>query len=309
MTRTQPTRVVKDAAEAVIRNQHICSVIVPVFDHWGRVPALLESLQAQTLPQSEFEVILVDNGSTEFEPPELLPPNVRVLRCETPGSYAARNTGACHAAGAWLAFTDADCRAAPDWLAGLLGGVKNGGGDPDLVAGAVQMYAESPDPNFYEIYDILRGIPQEHYVSRGYAATANLLVPKSMLEELGGFDTTRYSGGDADLCRRARARGYSLQYLPEAAVYHPARRSWEEIVTKARRIKGGQLLCGSLRSRVYWALRTLLPPLGLYYRYASSSGQSIRYRVVGVMVQTRVWGYELVEMAHLLTSARLPPQR
>lgn len=309
MTRTQPTFVVKDAAEVLNRNQPICSVIVPVFNHWGRVPALLESLQAQTLPQSEFEVILVDNGSTEYEPPQLLPPNVRVLRCETPGSYAARNAGAFHAAGAWLAFTDADCRAAPDWLAGLLGGVKDGGATPDLVAGAVQMYAESPDPNFYEVYDILRGIPQEHYVSRGYAATANLLVPKSMLAELGGFDATRYSGGDADLCRRARARGYSLQYLPEAAVYHPARRSWEEIAAKARRIKGGQLLCGSLRSRVYWVLRTLSPPLGLYYRYASSSRQPIRYRLVSVMVQTRVWGCELLEMLQLLTRTSLRPQR
>ncbi|WP_082119077.1 glycosyltransferase family 2 protein [Thioalkalivibrio versutus] len=285
-----------------------CSVIVPVYNHWELVPELLECLQGQTLPQEEFEVILMDNGSTNYAPPESLPSNVRILHCETPGSYAARNAGVAQAASNWVVFTDADCRPSSYWLAAMLNRSRQ---DPQgsLLAGGVEMYTDSARPNAYEIYDLVRGIPQEHYVRRGYAATANLLVPKSMVNELGGFNATRYSGGDVDLCNRARARGYALQYAPDAVVYHPARRSWEDLATKARRIKGGQLGCGALRTRLYWAIRTVLPPLPLYYRFATSTGNPVRFRFVAVVIQTRLWGLELVEMGRLFLTAGVRERR
>ena len=276
-----------------------CSVIVPVYNHWELVPELLDCLQAQTLRQELFEVLLVDNGSTDYHPPQSLPANVRILHCERPGSYAARNVGIAAAEGDWLAFTDADCRPAPGWLEAILERARQEG-ESVLQAGAVEMYTDSTSPNAYETYDLVRGIPQEHYVQRGYAATANLLVPRTVVQELGGFDATRYSGGDADLCRRAGVRGYSLRYVPEAVVYHPARDSWAEVVSKARRIKGGQLLSGSRRTRFYWAVRTIVPPVNLYYRYAMSRQHPAQYRLTSLVVQSRLWGHEVLEMLRLI---------
>ncbi|WP_026340406.1 glycosyltransferase family 2 protein [Thioalkalivibrio thiocyanoxidans] len=277
----------------------VCSVIVPVYNHWGLVPGLLDCLQAQTFPQESFEVLLVDNGSTDYEPPESLPDNVRILNCETPGSYAARNIGIEAAAGDWLAFTDADCRPDPRWLEAMFGQAQQEG-QRALLAGAVEMYTDSACPNAYEIYDLIRGIPQAHYVRRGYAATANLLVHRSVMAMLGGFDSTRYSGGDAAFCRRACASSYSIQFVSDAVVRHPARESWKEVVSKARRIKGGQVLSGTMHARAYWALRTLMPPLHLYYRYAMAREYSLRYRVIALAVQSRLWGHELHEMLRLL---------
>ncbi|WP_028492430.1 glycosyltransferase family 2 protein [Thioalkalivibrio sp. ALE19] len=276
-----------------------CSLIVPVYNHWGLVPELLECLQAQTFPQESFEVLLVDNGSTDYEPPKSLPANVRILNCETPGSYAARNVGIEAAAGDWLAFTDADCRPDTRWLEAMLDRAQQEGTSA-VLAGAVEMYTDSACPNAYEIYDLIRGIPQAHYVRRGYAATANLLVHRSVKAMLGGFDSTRYSGGDAAFCRRACASGYSIHFVSEAVVRHPARESWKDVVSKARRIKGGQVLSGSVRTRVYWALRTMMPPLHLYYRYAMAGQYSLRYRVIALAVQSRLWGHELHEMLRLL---------
>ncbi|WP_019024024.1 MULTISPECIES: glycosyltransferase family 2 protein [unclassified Thioalkalivibrio] len=295
-----------DAAEDGSRP--VCSVIVPVYNHWGLVPELLECLHAQTFPQDFFEVLLVDNGSTNYDPLESLPTNVRILHCNTPGSYAARNAGIEAAAGDWLAFTDADCRPDSRWLEAMLDRAQQEGISA-LLAGAVEMYTDSERPNAYEIYDLIRGIPQAHYVRRGYAATANLLVSRTVLEELGGFDATRYSGGDADFCRRAVMQGHPLRYVSEAVVYHPARQSWGEVVSKARRIKGGQLASGPFHSKIYWLVRTICPPLTLYFRIISSSCFSVRYRFCGVVIQTRIWWAELGEAAWLMLSRRKRVQR
>src|SRR5690606_21948790 len=96
------------------------SVIVTVNDHWDLVLWLLERLREQSLSQDRFEVLLVDNGSTQSSPPDELPGNVRILTCSTPGSYAARNVAIEAARGAWLVFTDADCLPRSDWLERLL---------------------------------------------------------------------------------------------------------------------------------------------------------------------------------------------
>jgi glycosyltransferase involved in cell wall biosynthesis len=92
------------------------SVIVPVFNHWQLIPLLLDLLKNQTIPDSRFEIILVDNGSDHIPEIDDLPGNTRIIGCSTPGSYAARNEGIKHAKGRILAFTDADCRPAPCWL-------------------------------------------------------------------------------------------------------------------------------------------------------------------------------------------------
>ncbi|WP_018874640.1 glycosyltransferase family 2 protein [Thioalkalivibrio sp. ALJ1] len=284
----------------------VYSVIVPVYDHWTLVPALLDCLQAQTLPQDEFEVILVNNGCRAFAAPKSLPRNVRILHCDTPGSYAARNAGISVAAGDWLVFTDADCRPKPDWLEAMKNRGSKNGGDV-LLAGPVEMYAHTLRPNAYQIYDLIRGVPQQFYVRRGYAATANLLIPRSVVHELNGFDAKRFSGGDADICRRAVAQGYSIGYVPEALVYHPARQSWEEVVSKARRIKAGQILSGSRTSRAYWVLRTLLPPVTLMYRCASNGKHPLRHRLICLALQSKLWGHEIVELFRLASGMR--PQR
>lgn len=274
------------------------SVIVPVYEHWHLIPSLLACLTAQTVPQQRFEVILVDNGSQTFAPPSQLPANVRLLRCETPGSYAARNEGAEHARGEWLAFTDADCLPTPIWLAKLDEARSQHASDV-LIAGPVEVVSSSAKKSVWEIYDIVKGIPQERYVGRGYAATANLAVPKDVFDALSGFDSQRFSGGDAEFCRRASPRGYLLTYAKEARVEHPARTTWRDISTKARRIKGAQLKAGTLKQRTIWLLGTIAPPVRGTWHFLRSTRHPLGYRLIAVLVLIRIWMSELMEAVRL----------
>jgi GT2 family glycosyltransferase len=291
-----------------------CSVIVPVYNDWHRVPYLLECLERQTFKHENFEVILVDNASDRFSPPDSMPPNARIEHCRARGSYAARNEGIKHAAGNWLVFTDADCRPRPDWLENLMTVAEQSTARPanqpssepanqqTLLAGAVHMVSDSQTPNLYEIYDLVRGIPQDWYVKRGYAATANLALPAELMARLGGFDAGRISGGDAELCGRARQAGARLRYVPDAVVEHPARSSWRELRAKVRRIKAGQIAAGDWKRR----FRSLLPPVIEIWRCLRVTGRPFKHRLTAMMVQFALWP---VELRAALRAGRANPLR
>lgn len=284
-------------SEAVFR-PHI-TVIVPVYNHWHLVPKLLEGLAAQTLGTDRFEVLLVDNGSDSI-PGMALPEWARMLSCTTPGSYAARNEAIRHARGDLLAFTDADCRPSPQWLeqgwaqcrAGQMG---------DIVAGGIVVEPEDwSRMSLYEIYDIALGLPQKRFVRYGFGVTANLFVPRAVVERIGPFEAKRFSGGDAEFCRRATRLGVPLSYLEAAVVIHPARREWHELESKIRRIKGGQITAGPWRRRAAYAIRAILPPVPAFCYAMAASRLSLRQRLLACWVQFRLWFVEISELARLL---------
>lgn len=277
------------------------SVIVPVYRDWDLLPPLLEAFAAQTLDAAAFEILVVNNEAPRPAPPLALPGHARLVEAPAPGSYAARNAGAAAARGAWLVFTDADCRPEPGWLAALARAAQ--AHPRDLVAGPVEMQSPAAAPNACEIYDLLRGIPQARYIARGYAATANLAVPRAAFDAVGGFEPGRFSGGDAVFCRRAGALGHRLRLAPEAVVGHPARSDWAGLKAKARRIKGGQIAAGPLPRRAAWLARTLSPPVRDIAAYLADRRHPWRWRALACAVRLRLWGVELAETARLLTGA------
>ena len=272
------------------------SVIVPVYRHWDLVPGLLAALAAQEF--GDFEILLADNAPHEPRPPLALPANARVLACPEPGSYAARNAAIPAARGRILVFTDADCRPDPGWLKAFAAALPEGAPER-LLAGPVRMTVEGATPSRWEAYDLIRGIPQAHYVRLGYAATANLAVPASVFARLGGFDQTRMSGGDAAFCRRVGAAGVPIALIEGASVAHPARASFDELARKARRVKGGQIRGGSRAFRLSWLLRSLTPPLRAHRRFLFAPYPWAQRRDA-IATLYRLWGVELAEILRLL---------
>lgn len=275
------------------------SVVVPVYEQWDQVPKLLSLLSQQSYPSEKFETLLVDNASTAFLPPDELPAATRILSCSKPGSYAARNAGVTEAKGKFIAFTDADCLPHRDWLSQLYQATLATDEPLQIWAGAVKMVGHNP-PNIYEIYDLVAGIPQERYVSRGYGVTANLFVPRQVIDLVGGFNDTRFSGGDAEFCRRAGAQGVKVNYAASAIVCHPARSTWEMLATKIRRMRGGQVGIGSMKARLFYLVRAFAPPLLEAWRILSAKAQPVKYKLVALVVQLALWLVGMVETIRLI---------
>jgi GT2 family glycosyltransferase len=193
------------------------SVIVPVRDGAGLLPALLGSLARQTLPRDRFEVIVVDNASRDGTAELAARMGTRVVEEPVPGRSRARNAGVAAAEAELLAFTDADCVASPGWLAGFSACA----GSAPLLAGAVRVRTEEP-PNGVERFERLWRFEQEAWATHlGWAATANLLVERGAFEAIGGFDVAyRHTGEDVDFCIRAGRRGLAIGFCPDAEVSH-----------------------------------------------------------------------------------------
>ena len=193
------------------------SVIVPVRNGAKSLPPLLRSLFEQTIAQERYEVIVVDNDSSDGTAEVAASHGARVVEEPIANRSRARNRGAQAARTRLYAFTDADCVVHPGWLEALLGCADKA----PLVAGEVQLKV-SDEPNAIERFELRWRFAQEAWVKQaGWAATANLLVHAEAFDAIDGFDPSwRHIGEDADFCLRARAAGYGLEYCHGAVVEH-----------------------------------------------------------------------------------------
>ena len=196
--------------------------VTVVMATYNRAPLLaraLACLDRQT--GCRVEVVVVDDGSTD-DTTEVLrlaaarSPRLRfVSRRTNDGPATARNVGWRLAASEWIAFTDDDCEPAPDWAASLLEAAARSGAD--LVQGRT---IPNPAQRFAGYWD--RSVRVERFSDR--YQTCNLLVRRTVLEALDGFDESfPFAGEDTDLGWRARKSGCSATYAPEALVHHAIR--------------------------------------------------------------------------------------
>jgi cellulose synthase/poly-beta-1,6-N-acetylglucosamine synthase-like glycosyltransferase len=212
------------------------SVIVPFYgSELPRLQRLLDSLARQDYP-GPVELLVVDNNEQPLVPATAV--SGRLLHEPEPGSYVARNAALREARGEIVAFTDSDCVCTPQWLSR---GVAELLRDPAIGVvggGVLPLTAGTAGPSLTERYDAFFHMRQAHYVTNmGFAATANCLARRAVIDEVGHFDTRFRSGGDRAWCGKVVEAGYRLAYCAEAAVLHDARRL-DGLVLKSRRLAG-----------------------------------------------------------------------
>lgn len=198
------------------------SVIVPVLNAERYIDACIESLINQNYPRNNFEIIIVDNGSSD-DTAKMIKKyngNIKLFNESKRGAYAARNTGIKHSHGEIIAFTDIDCIADENWLRELSKGfeTKNIG----CVVGSVKSF---PGKSIVEIYsknkDILSQKTTIDSKFLPYGVTANASFRRDVFTKIGSFDEEFISGGDADISWRMQLNtDYKLIYIPESIVQH-----------------------------------------------------------------------------------------
>lgn len=212
------------------------SVIVPHLNQPEFLKACLASLARQTYPRERFEVVVVDNGSREL--PEWVGNaggNVTLDREAIPGPGPARNRGVAASRGEVLAFIDADCTADSRWLEAM-SEVLFKSTDRRIVGGDVRIaYDNLERLTMIEAYETVFAYRQKEYIEKkGFSGTGNLMVRRGDFERIGLFAGIEVAE-DRDWGQRAVAAGYRIVYAPNGIIYHPARRSLDEIKVKWRR--------------------------------------------------------------------------
>lgn len=213
------------------------SVVICTLNRARLLRQAVQSVLDQELAPEEFEVIVVDNGSTD-ETAVLIAammkqhPNLRLVREPAVGLSNARNRGAREAGAPFVAFLDDDAVATDGWLSAHLGALCAADG-PVATGGPVWLCWPGERPNwipaeresFYSGLDLGRHPHRLAYPQFPYGA--NMAVRRDALEEVGGFSTRLgrrgtdlVSGEERELFRRLAARGGTITYVPGAAVYH-----------------------------------------------------------------------------------------
>ena len=196
------------------------SVIIPAYNAERTLPLTLEALQRQTVPPNEYEIIVVDDGSTDRTAQIAEQYGVQVIRQENQGPAAARNVGVRMAHGEIVLFTDADCAPREDWIEKMTAPFA----DPEVVGtkGAYLTRQRALMARFVQLeyedrYDRMARFAQIDFIDTYSAA-----YRRDVFLANGGFDTIfpTASVEDQEFSFRLAQKGYKMVFVPEARVYH-----------------------------------------------------------------------------------------
>ena len=211
-----------------------CSVIIPVYNQAGITRQCLEALLAYPVGAVDFEIIVVNDGSTDMTQTLLTEyeGRIQVLTHETNAGFAtACNDGAAAAAGEFLIFLNNDTIGTAEWLDKL---VSYADAHPTAAVVGSKLLFPNDTVQHAGVVICQDGYPRHIYAgfdadhpavnkSRRFQAVtgACMLIQRAVFEKAGGLDT-HYRNGyeDVDLCLRLGAQGREIHYCHESVLYH-----------------------------------------------------------------------------------------
>lgn len=235
------------------------SVVLCTRNRAGQLLACLDALARTLYDPRRWELVVVDNGSTDETQTVLLRfayqhrhLQVTGVIEQTPGLGAARNAGIAAARSPLIACTDDDCYPAPDWLHALVetchapialapAHVQYG-----YVGGRIELHDATDAPVTIQRRPYPRDWAPHAWPLPGDLHGANLAFRKEVWSAIGGFDPAfgpgaQYVCDDLDFVTRASLAGYYGAYTPDAVVSHhhgrqpgPATRALSETYARGR---------------------------------------------------------------------------
>lgn len=212
------------------------SVIVPTRNRARLAKETVESLLAQDYPAGRYEIIIVDDGSTDETPDTLRAfaergdqPSVKYIRREPVSANAARNAGISAAGGDPIVFVDDDIEAPPDWLTALVEATLRHP-DAGCVGGRIRLRLEGTPPRLCgrEPFGETELDLGDEEVEARAVWSANMAVSRAAIAKVGLFnEALRIAGDEEEWEVRLAAAGGRIVYTPDAWLWH--RRTQEDL--------------------------------------------------------------------------------
>ncbi|MBA7507792.1 Undecaprenyl-phosphate 4-deoxy-4-formamido-L-arabinose transferase [subsurface metagenome] len=228
-----------------VSEEMLVSVVVPTYNRKELLKRCLRSLFKQSYPTKSYEIIVVDDGSSDgthkfLKEKEKEIQNLRAFRQKNKGCAAARNLGVKNARGEVILFTDDDCVVPRNWINQHLKhyGEKNVAG----VGGTLW----PKEMNWIEEFKIAEYLDEftqlmevtDPKMGKGLA-TCNCSYRKKVFERIGPFDENFLTGSDPEFSKRVLSNGYPLIKDPSIKVYHLRIDSFGSILkTRFKRSQG-----------------------------------------------------------------------
>jgi len=250
------------------------SIIIPTLNSAKTIQNTLRLIYSNNFPKEHFEVIVVDNGSTDATERAVRNFPVVLLKCLKRGQGPARNLGLKNAKGDLICFTDSDILIPKDWLAKMSSFLQE---NPKVDGvGGIVLPPEEENQNSIrriagEIYVERQGFPTQitrtqYLKGRGTLYTANSAYRKEALVACNGFDEPMWhhyyyhDSCDIDLSWKLVKMGKNLIFNPNIRVYHYAHSSLQGIF---RQLLGWGAAYTMIRKKHNWhgSLREKIWPL------------------------------------------------
>ncbi|NDW14906.1 glycosyltransferase [Alteromonas genovensis] len=273
------------------------SIIVPVYNDLNRVGQCIDKLITLSHPTSDYEVIIVDNCSSDgtydylsSRLKKVTLPTMQLIKCAKPGSYAARNAGLKVARGDFIAFTDSDCLVSTNWLSSLSAKWAEHRGDT-IIAGKVAFFSANDKLTEQSALDFENNfsMKQDENAVKGKCITANFFCSKALLDKFTGFNEKLKSGGDVEFSQRVVRAGGGVVYCEDAEVLHPSRNK-KELLIKRKRVVGGtwdaELSTGGTKRKLRFCVGLVKMLLGRTKKtlYCSDISFSHKFKLIWLLL-------------------------
>jgi O-antigen biosynthesis protein len=272
--------------------------VVPVRNGEATIAACLQALLGQHYPADRYEIVVVDNASTDGTKEIVACYPVSYVYEPNVGRAHARNRGIAESQCEIVAFVDADCIADGEWLRELAAAFER---EP-VSAVAGEILADRPTRAAQRFMAQREARWQSHVLAldRPFAITANVAFRREVFEHVGPFDPVFVTAEDVDFGWRFFATGFRMSYAPIATVSHQLRRTAWQLFRQQEGLGYGRVL---LRERYRLAPDYGSPTREDLQEAAGELLRGVRARSRGADEQTAFAFYELLRLASLRTGA------
>lgn len=271
------------------------SIVIPHYNDLTGLDRCLAALGQQTMGMNNVEIIVADNMSPAgYEAVSaIVRGRARLITANEQGAGPARNAGVAASRAPVLAFTDSDCVPEPQWLASGLAALSQ----HDVVGGRVKVLIDHDRPlHAVEAFEAVFAFDNRNYIEqKGFTGAGNMFCSRAVFDATGPFRVGMSE--DLEWSHRARGAGFTLGYNEVAAVGHPARENWEQLLRKWARINRETFALGrpTLSHRLRFLARGWLMPLSIVahapriFRTPALASQRDRWAALKGLAGIRLW--------------------